>query len=42
LPKMIVVNFNFESSSAKNFRHLVPTKLTVEKESQLFKRLRRG
>jgi hypothetical protein len=33
LREMIVVNFNFESGSAKNSRHLVPSKLAIEKEN---------
>jgi len=42
LCKAIVVDDDSKSRVAKNARDLVPAKLAVEKESQFFKRLRRG
>src|SRR5438477_4517837 len=43
LSKMIIMNFDMKAGLAQNSRHLVPTKLAVEKENQVFfKRLLRG
>jgi hypothetical protein len=40
--KMIVVDLDLQSGFAQRARHLVTAKLAIEKESEFFRRLRRG
>jgi len=42
LRKVIVVDLDVQSSFAQRACHLVTTKLAIEKESEFFRRLRRG